>query len=268
QSLYWVVVDNGSTDDSVSQLRAVFPDLDIIETKQNLGFAGGNNVGIEYALTQGADYVLLLNNDTVVDADFLRPLLQVLTQDTTTAAVNPKIYFLHDEKRLWAAGGRARLWQAYSGNRGRGQMDVGQFDQVDTVDFGTGCCLLLRRAALEQVGLLNAAYFAYYEDLDWSYRARQLGYKIKYAPESKIWHAVGAASKNEVGRQSAYVHYLAARNQLWILRAYAGSWRVLAYVAYVVRRLLFYSAGFIFLRRWAKLVALWRGFKDGVTTSP
>ena len=268
QPLCHLLVDNGSTDDSVDYLRETFPDLNIMETGRNLGFAGGNNVGIKYALAQGADYVLLLNNDTVVDPDFVQPLLQVLEKDTTVAAVNPKIYFLHEMNRLWATGGTTRFWLAYSGNRGRGKLDRGQFDEVETVDFGTGCCLLIRRNVLEEVGLFDTDYFAYYEDLDWSCRAQRHGYNIKFVPESKIWHAVGSASKNEGGQQSAYVHFLVARNQLWALRTYAGSVRGLAYIAYFVRRLLFYSGVFILLRRWAKFSALWRGFWAGMVSSP
>jgi GT2 family glycosyltransferase len=268
QPLHPVLVDNGSTDGSVAQLRAEFPDLDILENGENLGFAGGNNVGIRHALACGAEYVLLLNNDTVVDADFARPLLRAMENDPTLAAVNPKIYFLHDPQRLWAAGGQIRFQTASSGNRGRGQKDTGQFDQPETVDFGTGCCLLVRRAALQQVGLLDASFFAYYEDLDWACRAKAQGYTIGYVPDAKIWHAVGAASKDEAGRQGAHVHYLAARNQLWTLRTYAGRARWLAYPAYFGRRVLFYSSVFIVLRRWEKLKALWRGFVAGLQTSP
>lgn len=267
--IHSLLVDNGSTNDSVKKLLAEFPDLKLIENTENLGFSGGNNVGIYYAIQHEADYILLLNNDTIVDTNFIQPMLQEMEKDATIAAVNPKIYFLHDKNRLWAAGGSIQFWTAFSGNRGRGQIDKGQYDEVEPVDFGTGCCLLIRRKALEQIGLLDESYFAYYEDIDWSLRARNKGYKIVYVPESKIWHAVGAASKDiKQNQQSPFVHYLAARNHLWSLRMYAGSARFLAYFAYLIRRLIFYSIIFILLRRWAKLCSLWHGFLDGISSYP
>ena len=267
--IHYLLIDNGSTNDSIPKLRAEFPDLDLIEISENLGFSGGNNVGIRYALQREADYILLLNNDTIVDSNFIQPMLQELEKNESVAAVNPKIYFLHDKNRLWAAGGNVRFWTAFSGNRGRGEVDKGQYDEIEPVDFGTGCCLLIRRTALEQIGLLNESYFAYYEDLDWSLRARRNGYKIVYVPKSKIWHAVGSASmeKNK-NQQSPFIHYLVARNHLWSLRAYADSVRYFAFFAYFIRRLVYYTFIFILLRRWAKLDSLWRGFLDGISSYP
>ncbi len=268
-----ILVDNGSTDDSISELRAAFPHLPIIGTGTNLGFAGGNNVGITHALAKGAEYILLLNNDTVVAPTFLQPLLDVMESNKKIAATNPKIYFLDETNRIWAAGGQMQLWRGKVGNRGRGQTDQGQFDLPEAISFGTGCCLLMRSQAIEQIGLLNDAYFAYYEDADWAMRAQRQGYQILYVPDSKIWHAVGSASKTQtkVGKnvQSPFVHYLAARNQLWFIKANTNGWqRLTALTAYLIQRILFYSMAFIALGRLNKLKALWAGFKDGITSTP
>lgn len=267
-----LLIDNGSTDDSIQQIQAAFPHTPILSTNTNLGFAGGNNLGISHALTNGADYILLLNNDTIVDPDFLTPLLAAMENNPTIAAANPKIYFLNQPSRIWAAGGQINLWLAQAGNRGRGETDQGQFNTPGSIDFATGCCLFMRRQAIERIGPLNDAYFAYYEDADWAIRARQQGYQIQYVPESKIWHAVGSASKhttNQQGTQSPFVHYLSARNHLWFIRAYTSGWqRPIALIAYFIQRILFYTFIFIILRRWQKLTALWRGFKDGLRPMP
>jgi GT2 family glycosyltransferase len=272
-----VMIDNGSDDGSARRLQEEFgSSIIFISNSENLGFAGGNNVGIRYALEQGANYVLLLNNDTIVDADFLRPLVEALEKDKQVGAATPKIYFLEEsgERRLWAAGGRVSMWLGLSGNRGRGEIDVGQFDKLEEVAFGSGCCLLMRREVLEQVGLLNEAYFAYYEDLDWCYGARAKGYKILYVPRSKIWHAAGASSKSPSssdgeGALSAFVYYLVTRNHLWFIRTYVhGPRRIAALAVYLSYSIMFYSAAFIILRRWRKLRECWRGFKDGITCSP
>jgi hypothetical protein len=268
-----LVVDNDSSDGSVDRLKTDFGTrIELIVNERNLGFTGGNNAGIHYALAQGAEYIMLLNNDTIVAADFLDSLTAVLQSHPQVGFVAPKIYLLEDNQRIWAAGGNVRMWLGLVGNRGRGQSDTGQFEQLTEVDFVSGCCLLTRREVLEQIGLLNDAYFAYYEDVDWCFRARAQGYQILYVPQSIIWHAVGSSSKgqrSQKGTLSPFVHYLVARNHLWLLRQHASKVQCLTAIpAYFCHRLIYYSAAFICLRRWHKLKSLWQGFWDGIMTSP
>lgn len=269
-----IVVDNASTNDSVERIKKVFPDLELFEMETNTGFSGGNNFGIQYALNNGADYVLLLNNDVIVDPLFLSTMVNEMEKDENTGALNPKIYYLNDSRGnvFWSTGGKTNLWLASSSSRGQGQTDSGQFDEPTEVDFGTGCCLLISREALGKVGLLDDNYFAYYEDADWSYRLRQNGLKVKYTPKAKIWHAVQASSKvtdTGSGTLSPFVHFLAARNHLWFLRSYTSyPQKLTAYPAYFVRRILFFSIGFVVLRRWEKLRELWRGFRAGLKEKP
>lgn len=265
-----VVVDNGSEDGSVAKLRAEFGDrTEIIANETNLGFAGGSNVGIAYALERGAGYVMLLNNDTVVDPNFLSPLVDVLRSENPVGAVTPKIYFMHDPQRLWAAGGEIRWWLGQARSRGRTQLDHGQFDHAGPVDYATGCCLLFTRAALEEVGLLDERYFGYFEDADWSIRARRAGFQIWYEPTSKIWHVAGGSIRQKEtpakgGQTSPFHHYLVTRNNLWLLFGHAkGMMRLVGLVVFCVRRLLVYSLAFVVLRRWDKLRCLWKGARDG-----
>jgi GT2 family glycosyltransferase len=266
-----VVIDNGSTDDSMRKLAEEFEErVDLIAAGGNLGFAAGNNLGIRRALEQAGDYVMLLNNDTIVDHDFLAPLVRALECHPDCAAVVPKIYFLSRPDTIWAAGGRVRPWLGQAANRGYGQRERGQFAEAGPVDFGSGCCLLISRAGLDQVGMLNEAYFAYFEDADWCLRARAKGMQVWYVPESRIWHVAGAAtrragSQGNGGRTSPQVYYLTARNNLWLIRNHFGrASRPVALASFALRHLLLYSLVFLCLRRWAKLAHLWRGARDGL----
>jgi GT2 family glycosyltransferase len=274
-----IVVDNGSTDNSVEMIARHFPEHDLLCLSENIGFASGCNQGIEYAIqinavTEVTDFILLLNNDTIVEPEFLDYL--VMSSDQQTAAVTGKIYFLSEEKTkpsiIWASGGQLNLRWAGGGNRGRGQRDDGQFDNAEDIAFATGCCMLVRLSAIATVGLLNDGYFAYHEDSEWALRARKAGFRIRYEPRALVWHAVAQASKttpNREGVLSPFVYFLNARNQLWLLRVHASNMQKLtAYPAYIVRRLLFYSVAFIVLRRWRKLRSLWHGFFAGCTTPP
>lgn len=273
-----LVVDNNSSDNTVQALKNNFEgQITVIANKENLGFAGGNNVGIRHALDLNADHIMLLNNDTIVERNFLQPMLTTLQSDPRIGATTPKIYLMDDGKkgeRIWAAGGQVNLWLGQSGSRGIGKIDTGQFDKMEEVGYASGCCILIKRETLEEVGLLNEDYFAYYEDVDWSLRARQCGYRIIYVPDSTVWHRVGSSSKNRrqpsgEGRQNPFVHYLSARNHLWFIRTYThGLQRLTALISYFLYRILFYSVVFILLRRIKKLKELWRGFTEGLVTNP
>lgn len=264
-----VVVDNASRDNSLIKLREEFNDsIDIITNKENLGYAGGNNVGIQYALGQGADYVMLLNNDTIVAPTFIEPLLKVLQSNHRVGAVTPKIYFQHNPNIIWAAGGEINWWLGKARSRGKDQLDTGQFDQQETVDYATGCCVLMSRSALQKIGLLDERYFAYFEDADWSVRARQAGFDILYVPTSRIWHIAGASTRIEAlgnnGKTSPITYYLNARNNLLFIKRYTKSiMRLTALISFFFRDLLFYTMVFLLLRRWGKLKSLWRGAFEG-----
>lgn len=268
-----IVVDNGSTDGSPEKLQGLFRDaITLIGVPQNLGFTGGNNLGIRFALKNGADYILLLNNDTIVDPDFLSILVDAFDHDNSIAAVNPKIYFLYDRNRLWATGGKVNMALGLAGNRGRGQPDNGQFDKAEAIDYGTGCCLLIKREALEIVGLLNNRYFAYFEDVDWSLRAKEKGFKIVYVPAAKIWHAAGVSSKGRRtlrGTTHPTLYFLTARNHLWFLKTHTRGWqRATSITGYLLSKIVFYSIVFLALGRIGKLKALWRGFSEGLAPAP
>lgn len=199
-----VVVDNGSEDDSVAAIRKEFPDVDIVETGKNLGFAGGNNVGIEYAIEQGTAYVFLLNNDTTVDPAYLRTLVETAEKYPQAGALGSKIYYHSEPQRIWFAGGKIN-WLCNKGEHiGLDKIDKGQYDQIREVGYLTGCALLVKKEVVEKVSMLEDDYFLYYEDVDYSLRIKNAGYKIVYVPASKIYHKISRATK---AGSSSYVYY-------------------------------------------------------------
>jgi GT2 family glycosyltransferase len=211
-----VVVDNGSVDGSVPVIRERFPGVTIVENGENLGYAGGNNVGLRYAMAQGADYALLLNNDTVVDPAFLRVLVDEVQAEPAVGIAGPTIYYHERPDVIWSAGG-AIDWQRGSTRMvGLDEWDEGQFGaEPRPVDFVTGCAMLVRRAVMEQVGLLDERFFAYYEEAEWCVRAARAGYKILHVPLARMWHKISPSTQAD----SPLVHYYMTRNRLLFLRA-------------------------------------------------
>jgi len=211
-----IIVDNGSKDGSEAILRERFPDIDIIQTGANLGFAGGNNVGIRYALEQGAEFVWLLNNDTVVDAEALSAMLHVAKGDKTVGMVGSKIVYHGDPRRLWYAGAvldQERAYRPY--HLGLNEVDLGQYDEACETGYITGCSLLARKEMMTDVGLLDDELFLYFEDVDWCARAKERGWKLLYCPGSLVYHKV---SLSVGGVASPTLLYYTARNRLYFVR--------------------------------------------------
>ncbi len=223
--LSFLVVDNASTDDSFLKINNFINknSLKIIRNDTNYGFAEGNNVGIRQALAHGADYVLVLNNDTIVSTDFLVSLIKAAEKHPSAGALSPKIYFaknfeFHKErykakdlgKVIWYAGGVIDWKNIYGANFGVDEVDKGWAGDPQKTDFATGACVLLRRAALEEVGVFDKKYFLYLEDTDLSLRMKKKGWEILYVPESHIWHKIAQSS----GIGSGLNDYFITRNRL------------------------------------------------------
>src|SRR3989344_4023979 len=218
-----VVVDNGSTDGSLDKIKKAQVkqkkngiEILLIEAGRNLGFSGGNNVGIELFLGKKADYILLLNNDTIVHPDFLANLVNGAERLGYLVA-GPKIYFAHsheyhdrysrDERGqvIWYAGGIIDWNNIYCSHRGVDVVDIGQFNTSGPTDFISGCCLLVKREVFEAVGLLDDNYFLYLEDVDFCIRAKRAGFNLGFIPDSNIWHK-NAQSSDKPG-SSTHVYY-------------------------------------------------------------
>ncbi|MBI3956290.1 glycosyltransferase family 2 protein, partial [Candidatus Gottesmanbacteria bacterium] len=224
-----IIVDNGSSDNSVEAIRKNFPDVEVIETCRNLGFSGGNNVGIRHALEKRADFVWLLNNDTMVDKMALGALTDVF-KDSAVSVAGSKIYFapgheFHKEryqktelgKVIWYAGGLIDWENMYASHRGVDEVDKGQYDRVEETPFVTGCSMMVKKEVFEKIGLLDEKFFAYLEDLDFCLRAKCAGYKLLYVPQSVVWHENAGSS----GVGSDTHQYYMTRNRFLVGFRYA-----------------------------------------------
>jgi len=218
-----VVVDNASTDGSVEAVREAFGDrITLIVNDDNLGFAEGNNQGIRHALERGAEFVLLLNNDTVVDPDLIDCMLRPFDANARVGVTGPKIYYYTPRDQIWSAGGEVYLWRGISRHIGIREKDRGQFDAQRDVDYVTGCALMASREVFESAGLLDPAYVAYYEDVDFCMRARRAGFRIVYVPDGMVWHKISSSTGGQMSRRKI----VRKSKSTWrFFRRYARPWQ-------------------------------------------
>jgi GT2 family glycosyltransferase len=171
----------------VPAIRSAFPDVQIINLTENHGYAGNNNVGIGTAMEQGAEWILVLNEDTILDADCLAALIKVGESNSKIGILGPMVYHHNEPDVIQSAGGiLGRYWQ--SQHWGKNELDQGQFSAPRRVEWISGCAILVRRAVIEQVGMLDARYFLYWEETEWCIRASRAGWLIFHVPQAKLWH--------------------------------------------------------------------------------
>lgn len=248
-SLEIVVIDNASLEPfSVDKhMLQKFP-IHVIENSVNKGFSGGHNYGIRHGLKKKADYILILNNDTVVDRNLVKALIKSIKQGKKVGIVSPKIYFKkgsefyqdrYTEKErgkvIWYAGGKMDWENVIGKHRGVDQVDTGQFDTSEEVGLATGCCMLITRQVIERVGMFDERYFLYYEDADYSERAKQKGFRIFYEPNAYLWHANAGSTG---GSGSQLQDYFISRNRMLFGLTYAPIKTKLALLKESVRLLI------------------------------
>ncbi len=212
-----VVVDNGSTDGSTDIISKNYPKVHLIQNKENLGFAKGNNVGIRHALENNADYVWLLNNDTVVEQDTLLNMVTEAEKDPLTGIIGSKIYYFNSTKKILFAGAMINWSRAISNHIGLNETDVGQYDYVKEIDRVSGCSMLVKREVCNSVGLLDENFFLYVEEVDWCVRARKVGFKCLFVPSSVVYHKA-SASIPLIGTWSKVFNYYNTRNFLYLIQ--------------------------------------------------
>src|SRR3989344_4893403 len=256
-----VVIDNGSKEKlNLPQDYLGNIPLKIIIKEKNLGFTGGQSEGINYAFSKNADYVLVLNNDVIVDYNLISELIKALEKNTKYGVASPKIYFspgfeFHKNKYkeedkgrvFWYAGGIMDFKNVIAKHRGVDEVDKGQYQEVEETDFATGACFLVKKEVLERVGFFDDKYFLYYEDSDFSQRIRKAGYKIIYVPDAVVWHRNAASAG---GSGSSLQDYYISRNRLLFGLRYASLRSKAALVKESIRLL-------IMGRKWQK-----KGIRD------
>lgn len=204
-----IVVDNGSTDGSAYQLSAI-KDIHFLELKVNIGFAAGNNAGIRFAIQKKCDFVIVLNNDVCVAPDFIEKMLQLMEADLSIGIMAPKIYYYDEPDVIWYGGGKFRSPRIIGEMVKLNQKDNPANDCATPVDFAVGCCMLIRRNIIEEVGYFDEQFFAYEEDVDFSIRVRQAGYTIWYQPTAHIWHKVSRSTSGN----SSMRYFLQAQSRV------------------------------------------------------
>ena len=206
-----LLIDNGSDYTEYKKFSTLKSKVTLIRSDKNLGFSGGNNLGIKYALDAGADYVLLLNNDTIVEPNFLKPLLNAFEEDTKAGIVAPQINYFSEPKKIWSAGGKISRLRG-SGFAYSDKYDDGLYKNDKSKDFVSGCCMLIKKDVFDEVGMFDDNFFLYVEDVDLCYRTIYAGYKIVVSGNSKIFHKVSGSTQ---GNLSKLPLYYATRNRLY-----------------------------------------------------
>lgn len=196
-----VVVDNGSTDGSVDYIKTTYPNVEVVELEKNYGFAGGVNRGIEYAQGKGADFVALINNDATAEPDWLNSLLKTAKENPKAGIVTSKI-LRADKKHIDSTGDFYTIW-GLPFPRGRNEKDHGKYDKQVEVFAASGGASLYRASMLKQIGLFDEDFFAYFEDVDISFRAQLAGWRVRYEPSAVVYHKVNATS-SKLGNFARY----------------------------------------------------------------
>jgi GT2 family glycosyltransferase len=235
----------------------------IIENEQNFGYSEGNNIGMRYALKASAEYVLLLNNDIVVDKHFLTELVRAADKDASIGVIGPKIYWYDAPNVVQSTGARINFWTGRITflNRGKRDDEIERLS-VDTLlpsDFVTGACFLVKRNVIEEVGKLDPIYFCYGEDLDWCVRISRAGYRIVCDLDSKIWHKAWASTS----KVKQFAEYYPHRN--WVINARKHA-RVPQFISFLLLYPAYCIPGVLKARQVGTIRHFVRGFIDGLFT--
>jgi GT2 family glycosyltransferase len=246
-----------------SRFKASKGSFVIIQNERNFGYAEGNNIGMRYALKACADYVLLLNNDTIVDKHFLTELVRAADNDASIGVIGPKIYWCDAPNVIQSAGSRVNFWTGRITplSKGKTAEEIERFtaEKLLDADSVSGSCLLIKRKVVEEVGKLDPTYFCYGEDLDWCVRISRAGYRIVCDLDSKIWHKRGSSTSKV--RQCA--EYYSHRN--WVINARKHA-RVPQFISFLLLYPAYCIPGVLKARQFSTIRYFVRGFIDGLFT--
>jgi hypothetical protein len=257
-----ILVDNASTDGSLEYLSGIFPALHGLANSENIGIAGGRNRGFIEAIRRGADYVLSLDNDTRIEPKLIHALVAVAESDSHIGIVGPKTYMDDDSGRMQCAGGKITYTQNVCSERGREEIDRGQYGRTEDVDYFPGFGFMARREVFEKLNFLDERFYGYgHEDTDFCVRAARLGYRVVYVPHAVMWHR-GSAT---IGHYSPRKKYLEAVNSVYFVRKYGGPAQRVKYAFFalfgLVYALIVQSLRGNHLAVFAKAQGLWDGFR-------
>jgi GT2 family glycosyltransferase len=255
-----VIVDNGSRDDSVRYLKERYGnELNVIEAKENFGYPYGLNLGVNFFVERGAEWLILMNNDTVVANDFLKVLEKTVNSKREYLLFAPMILYYDLPKTIWFMGAKIIPGTLLFTNEHRGMLDSKKFPDVIPVDFVHGCAMIVHKSVFELIGLFDDTSPIYGDDVDFSWRARSAGFKMAAIPDAKLWHKVSAFMQ----KHKPKTRYLRIRNQIWFYRKYSKGFQLPLMALFTFLKVLWIF--FLDILNWQPelILPLFHGWLDG-----
>jgi hypothetical protein len=250
-----IVIDNASPADNPEVIKERFPEVNLIRSSSNLGFAGGNNLGIRQAKGK---YILFLNNDTEVEPGFLEPLVNLFEQNPQAGIASPKILYYHTDHIIQYAGSTGiNPWTGRSKTIGNLEKDTGQHNLPRVTQLADGAAMMVPMQVIQKVGLMPELYFLYYEELDWCEMIKRVGYTCHYVAQSAVYHKESMS----VGKTSTMKTYYMNRNRLLFIRRNLKGWQLLtSSLVFIVLAMPKNSLHFGVNREWEHVKAIWKAF--------
>lgn len=257
QNFEIVVVDSGSNDDSIVSAKEEFPQVHYLIQDENVGVAKGNNIGIEYSINQlDAEYVLLINNDIVIEKNTIEILVN--NADNATVTV-PKIYYYDPSNVLWFGGGKLSWRKAEGIHIGIDKKDCELYNKMEYIDYSPTCCMLLHRDIIQHVGKIDELMFMYFDDTDLCVRLIENGYRIAYVPSALLWHKVSSSSGGGYSKVFVYYNY---RNKLYFMDKHKEKILFPAKLYTVLKMVVKFLISPIYKKNDKYLLKAWKDYKN------
>ncbi len=271
-----IIIDNASANDEAHTLRKnCSRDVDVLLTAQNYGYTGGNNVGISYALEKyNPAYILILNNDTIVDPEFMTNMINVADSDKKTGIVGAKVYYHRYPNLIQSAGGGMNMYLGKVYHIGGKKFDKGQFDMQRSVAYVVGCCMLIKSEVIKKIGLLDEQFFCYWDESDYCFRCRKAGYDVVHSPQALVWHKKPVKLKiwERTPKKTArsIISYYPFRNNFLFMRKHARRIEYITFILYFFTYNFIFNTGacLVYHRDLIRFKEFLRGILDGVKIKP
>ena len=259
-----VLIDNESQKDLSNEFEKN-KNIHIIKNEKNEGFARANNQAIKYSIKNGFDYILLLNNDTIIKYDLLGSLIK--QSNTLNQQIIQPLILNYDGSKIWNAGGTVNNFFGTFHTLKKGKIFKNFKSNSCLTEWFTGCCVFINTDIFKDIGYFDERFFAYYEDIDFSIRLKKMGYSIALMTDSHLQHYESASSKSinkTEGNLSPYVHYLNIRNHILLLKKHSKSFNLIGVLIYQLIKILSYLTYFLVRFRFNKFKMVLNGFIDAI----